>query len=662
MATTSGLTSDLQNVTLREGATVTADFKLKISPIKQEIVVTATGVEETAFESFQIVDSLDSFDLAEKGATAIGEVLENEPGVAKRSFGPGASRPIIRGFDGDRVLVLQDGVRTGSLASQSGDHGEPIDVLQLERLEVLKGPATLLYGSNAVGGVVNAVSGHHEMGATAHDGFRGFFTGIGGSANRHGGGGLGFEYGKNNWMFWASAGNQKTGDYKTPIGTIANSQTRISTGSAGFSISDTATFFSMSYQYDDGRYGVPSIESAEGEEHTEEEQHLADIDYIRRNLRLSGGLRDTGSFVNNVRASLNLSGWRHLELEKTSEETEAATTFKNKTYSFQTFFDQLHTGRLSGTFGVSGLHRDYTVFGEEALTPPVDQNIFSAFAMEEFDLEHWKLQFGGRVENTRYNAFGLPNRSFTGFSGSVGAHIPTWTGGAFVANFTHSHRAPAVEELYNNGPHLGNLTFEIGNPDLKRERSDGVDLSLRHIGNRTKLEGNLFVYHITDFVFLAPTDEEEDGLVVANYDQGGSRFFGTEISVDFGIHANLWVNGGIDYVNAELKDTNTPLPRIPPLRGRFGFDGRYKGLSVRPELAMAKDQNRIFPTETRTAGYTVVNLTASYTLPQQHFSHYFAMSVFNIGDRLYRNHVSFIKDIAPEIGRGVRATYSVKFF
>jgi iron complex outermembrane receptor protein len=234
--------------------------------------------------------------------------------------------------------------------------------------------------------------------------------------------------------------------------------------------------------------------------------------------------------------------------------------------------------------------------------------------------------------------------------------------GAFVANYTHSYRAPALEELYNNGPHPGNLTFEVGDPNLKHESGDGVDFSLRHINDRLRAEANFYYYNMTNFVFLAPTGEEEDGLRVANYSQGNTRYRGTELVLNASVHPNLWVDLGLDYVSAELKTTKTPLPRIPPLRGHIGIEGRYRGFSVKPELVMANKQDKVFTNETETPGYTVVNLTAAYTLPARHFSHHFALNAFNLGDRLYFNHVSFIKDLAPEIGRGVRFTYSVRFF
>jgi iron complex outermembrane receptor protein len=271
------------------------------------------------------------------------------------------------------------------------------------------------------------------------------------------------------------------------------------------------------------------------------------------------------------------------------------------------------------------------------------------------------------VENNRYNpeptdARGvLPSRSFTGFSGAAGIRVPTWTGGAFVANYSHSFRAPALEELYNLGPHRGNLAFEIGNPNLTRELGDSIDFGVRHSSKRLRFEANGFYYHMRDFVFLAPTGAEEEGLIVADYDQANARFVGTEAKVETALHSAVWLNMGLDYVNAELTADNTPLPRIPPLRGRVGLEFRYKGLLLNPEVVMSNHQDRIFPTETATAGFALFNLSGSYLLTRGHAAHILSFNFFNLGDTVYRNHLSFIKDFAPEMGRGLRITYTLRF-
>jgi iron complex outermembrane receptor protein len=653
-----GFPDSVMRVSVKPGETATLDFRLQLGP-REKITVTATGSEQSTFEAIQAVTTMDSVQLAERAHPGVGEVLEKQPGVAKRSFGPGSSRPVIRGFDGDRVLVLQDGVRTGSLGSQSADHGEPIDVLSLERLEVVKGPATLLYGSNAMGGVVNAVTGHDY----SHAGIRGYFTGIAGTTNSQGGVSGGLEYGIGNWMFWGNGSGQRTGDYDTPIGEVPNSKSRSSSGLGGIGWYGQQSFFSATYGYDNRRYGVPFAASFEGgeEEGGEEEpgeMETIDVAMRRHDLRFNGGLRDLNGFIDAFRLSLDYSDYRHRELEGDA----VGTTFNNKHFAYRGVFDQRRSAASSGSFGFSGLLRDYETTGAEALAPPVDQSAFALFILEEIAVERVKFQFGGRFEHNSYDAVGLRDRSFTGFSGAAGFRAPLWENGAFVANYTHSYRAPALEELYNNGPHIGNLTFERGNVNLTRERADGIDLSLRHSSSRVRAEANFFYYSLDDFVFLAPTGEIEDGLPVADFLQQDSRFLGTEVTLDVAIHPRVWLNSGLDYVDAELRNGGGPLPRIPPLRGRLGLDVSYRALSVRPEVIMVADQDQTFVMETRTAGYTLFNVSASYAVPRQHFAHIFSVNAFNLGDRLYRNHLSFIKDLAPEIGRGVRFSYALRFF
>ena len=648
------LSDQSQTVTITPGAVVTADFKLRLSPVKQEVTVTATGQEQTTFDAIQTVAALDTVDLALKSETSLGEVLDGQPGVAKRAFGPGPSRPVIRGFDGDRVLIMQDGLPTGTLSSQSGDHGETVDPSSLEWLEVVKGPATLLYGSNALGGVVNAITGHHQVHTNPHQGLRGYVTALGGSNNGHGGGSGGFEFGYKDWLVWGNGGGQRTGDYQTRLGPVVNSGTRVVNSSAGFGRYGNKPFFDVGYNYQEGRYGVPFASQLAGEEQVAR----VNLETRRHNVRVTGGFNHLGQWVDSFRISLNYSGYEHREIE----DGETGTIFHNKQVVYRGAFEEKRSSRHNGSLGFQGLHREYRTTGAEALSPPVNQNGFAAFTLQEFDLERLRLQFGARVENNRYDPAGLKSRSFTGFSGGVGAHVPLWRGGAFVANYTYSYRAPALEELYNHGPHLGTLTFEIGNPDLQRERSNGIDLAVRHQSSRLHAEANYFYYRIGDFVYLAPTGDIEGGLPEANYAQADTRFTGTELGLEMGLHRKVWLDLGLDYVDAKLRGRDLHLPRIPPLRGRAGLDFRLGNLSVKPELLLADAQTRIFSTETRTAGYALFNLGATYTLPRQHFAHIFGVNLFNAGDRLYRNHLSFIKDLAPEIGRGVRVTYTVRFF
>ena len=666
--------SDLSRIIdIPSGAALQADFQLTIASIQEQVTVTASGTEQSVFESFQTVNSVGSTRIAERASTSLGEVLETETGVAKRSFGPGSSRPVIRGFDGDRVLVLQDGVRSGSVGSQSGDHGETVDPLSAERIEVVKGPGTLLYGSNALGGVVNVIGHHDDEG---HDGVRGFFNVVGASADEQAGVAGGIEYGIRKWLLRGNLSAQRTGDFQTPIGRIPNSATRSNSESFGLGYYGDKAYLSGTFGLDIRRYGIPFAAlfeepPKEGELPVVDDE--IDIRARRYNGRITGGFRNLeNQFLSAVQYNIDYTDYRHKEIERADGIDEVGTIFDNKTLSYRSLFEQAKRGRLTGRFGFEGFNRKYEVNGAEQLIQGrVTHNAFSVFGLEELNFDRVKFQFGGRVESNRYNpeSLDLVDRSFTGFSGGAGINVALWRGGAFIANYSHSFRAPALEELYNRGPHIGNVTFEIGNNDLRNERSNGIDLSLRHQSDKIRITGDAFYYRISDFVFLAPQDEDGDGqidtmdgLPVARYEQSDASYFGAELNGE--VTFNKYVGGfvSLDFVRARLVDDGLDLPRIPPARARVGLDLRYKNLRVRPEALFTADQNKIFPLETRTAGYGIVNVAGSYTIGRQHFAHIFTFNAYNLTDRLYRNHVSFIKELVPEIGRGLRVGYTVRFF
>ena len=649
-----GFADIAKTIVLVNGANAGIDFQIQITGVKEQVTVSANGTEQSTFDAIASVNSVDSNKIIERAAVGLGEVLDNESGVSKRSFGPGNSRPVIRGFDGDRVKVTTDGVSVGSLASQSGDHSEPIDTLALERIEVVKGPATLLYGSSAIGGVVNAISGHDEG---VHPGIRGYFSTLGGINNKQAAVSGGIEYGLKNWMFWGNGSGQRTSDYRAGgnFGRVFNTFTRSSSGDGGFGYYTKKAFFTTNYNYYQNRYGIPL-------DFREDDPELRSLRARRHDLKFTGGLTDLNLFVTGAKFTVDFSNYRHQELVG----DEVGTTFSNKVYSYRGVFDQKKYGSLTGRFGFEGFHRNYGTVGSEVLiNGPVKQNAFSVFGLEELTYERVTIQFGGRVENNRYNPAdtNLIKRDFTGFSGAVGARFKLWEGGAFVANYSHSFRAPALEELYNNGPHDGTLSFEVGNPNLKAETNNGLDFSLRQQSGRIRAEANFYYYALNNFVFLAPRGNisQPSGLPFADYLQGNSRFTGTELSLDYTANKYLNVITGFDYVNARLKDGRY-LPRIAPLRGRIGLDAHYKDLSVRPEFVAVGRQDRVFDNETPTAGYGVFNIAGSFVLPSKHFANIFTVNAYNLTDKLFFNHISFIKDISPEIGRGVRFGYTVRFF
>ena len=688
------LTAGRQTVTVEPGGIVTADFVLGLSPVHEEVTVTASaGGTETTFEAFNAVTTVDSFDVARESAAGLGDALRNEPGIAIRSFGPGAARPIIRGFDGDRVLILEDGVRTGDLGSESGDHGVAVDPNSAERIEIVRGPATLLYGSNAVGGLVNVITPHESTRASLLEGTRAQLSADLGSANAQAGTNVGLQHARNGMRYWAGGSTRRTGDYATPLGTVENSATESANARAGVGWSGDRLFASAGVTLNDGRYGVPFAGEFHGHHEVHSDGHGDDpggeaaiaLDWQRRALRFDVGLQGLANrVVEGVQLSLNAIDWGHDELEIEGGNENVGTRYDNRVYILRADVDQRQTEHLSGRFGAWTQIRDFEAAGVEALAPRTDLSSFAAFAYEELSLGRFRVQFGGRVDRDNYHvaeraggdadddghdghdhgvleAPDARDRGFAGASASVGLHADLGAGNALVSNLTRSHRAPAIEELYNFGPHVGTLSFDVGNPDLDAESTLGLDLSLRHRGDGVRADLNFFVYDIDNFIFGNRTGEVADNLPVFNILQGDSRFRGFDARGSTRLAGRTWLTLGLGYVDARLTTTGEALPRIPPLRGTVDLDIPYGGFTLTPQLEFAARQADVFRGETETGRYSVVNVRASYVWPRQDTAHVLSFTGYNLTNELYRNHTSYIKDLAPEMGRGVRASYAVRF-
>src|SRR5882762_545740 len=321
----------------------TINFTLTLAPVSEQVTVTATGSAEAVNSSYQAVTSVGALELAQRNPASIGEALEYQLGVAKRSFGPGSGRPVIRGFDGDRVLVLQNGLRLGGIASQSADEVEPIDVLSLDRVEIVKGPATLLYGSNAIGGVVNGISTNDIY----QKGLSGYLTGFGGTNNWQAGASGGFKYGVGNFLIFGSGGAQKANNYRTPQGTVLNSFARTGNASGGAGWFPRKGWLVFNYSFDRRRYGIPV------------EPGTIDLEYLkmrRHSYEVKAGLRDLHGFFENVDIALSYNDYKVREFEFESDEnvTKLDSIAANKNFNYRANLNQRRHGKLSGSFGFSG--------------------------------------------------------------------------------------------------------------------------------------------------------------------------------------------------------------------------------------------------------------------------------------------------------------------
>ncbi len=720
------LTAALQTVDIVAGETATVGFELSLSPVREEVTVTASasvGAEAT-LRTFNSVSTVDSFDIAREAPSTIAEALEDEPGIANRSFGPGASRPVIRGFGGDRVLIIEDGIPTGDLSATSDHHGMTVDPNSAERIEIVRGPATLLYGSSVVGGLINIITPHaayrnlltppESYGESLIDGTRAQTGADTGSANRQTGTYANLQHSRGNMLYWASGAKRRTGDYNTPEGPVFNTAAELANARTGLGYFGDRAFASLSLTFEDSRFGLPFEEMfhshgqvGDGHDHAHDDEEEAgggddvaiDLTSRRRVGRFDLGLRNLDNdFLQGVRTGFHVIDVADDHVDTMGGADNVASRLRNRNYIKRTLFYQRQLGRFTGRFGTELKFRDFNATGAEALAPRTDQSTFSVFGYEEVTFGRYRLQFAGRAERTDYRTaarIGLPgqddvnhqgddaddhghnhgheaedehqleppdprDRQFFGVSASVGLHADLGPATAFVTNLMQSHRVPALQELYNFGPHLGN--FEIGNPDLEAETTHGLDLSLRHRSGRVGTDLNFYVYDIDNFTFGDHTTEVVNNLRVLDIVQGDSRFVGFDARGSVRVGGQAWASLGIGYVNATLTSTNEAVPRIPPLRATLGVDIPYGAFTLSPELMFAARQDRVFRDETTTPGYAVLNLDASYIWPRQHMAHVLSFTGYNLTNALYRNHMSFIKDLAPEMGRGVKVGYSLRFF
>ena len=638
-------------------------------PIDPELhyteVVSVSPQARSQFESYQPTSVLAGQDLSRQLQGTVGATLASQPGVAERSFGPGPSRPVIRGLDGDRVLILEDGQRVGDLSSQSGDHGVTVNPAGSTRIEVVRGPATLLYGANAIGGLVNVIS--ETIPTQRVNGASGGFTVDLGTAASEGGGAADVVWGNNKWALHASGSGRRSGDVDTPEGEIANTQSRSGAGSLGVAFTGDRAYFGGSYGYDDTKYGVPFIE--EGQIQLTPRRHMFGL--------RTGAERLNGPF-DSVRLLAGYRSYRHEELEG----TEVGTRFENDTFDVNLQAHQAKFGRLTGTIGASILTRDFNAIGEEALSPPVGEKSFAVFAYEELSWPHVTLQFGGRLNHATFRPEGgLPARDFTDGSGSIGLLFRPQAANdrlTFALSLAHASRNPALEELYFFGPHPGNFAFEIGNADLDSERALGFDASVRWQSGKFTGEFTYFRNSIDDYIFRNPISEEEfeekygdrheeDG----EHDHGEFPFIefvaadsmlqGVEAHADFEAFPGFFVELGYDIVRGELREGNRPLPRIPPTRFRGGLRYQKNALQAGGELIAAAKQDRVFGEETPTDGYNLIKLFAAYSFGTDSITHTITARLDNATNELYRNHLSLIKDFVSEMGRNFKLVYSVRF-
>jgi iron complex outermembrane receptor protein len=639
----------------------------------------------------------------------LGDTLTRLPGVSATSFSPGASRPVLRGFQGERIRVLTDGIGSIDVSNTSADHAVTIDPLTSERIEVLRGPAVLLFGGQAIGGAVNVID--RRIPRTVPDNGAHFdATGVYGSAadERSVGAAADLALGNGGLVLHVDGSFRKTDDVEVggfvlspelraeqleiaeeeaaeghleeaaearelarQRGRLPNSATEQKTAGAGLALIRDTFSLGASVSWFDSQYGVPSRpgaghhheEEGEEEEGAEEHGHEAvtiGLEQVRVDLR--GEFELAGGFLDKIRLRLGAAGYEHTEFEG----EEVGTVFKSDGAEGRLELVQRDRNGWRGASGIQYFSRDFEAIGAEAFVPPNETRQLGIFTLQEFELGKIGLEAAARYERTDVGSQPVGvDRKFNAFSAAAGASYELARRTKIGVNFSHTERAPSAEELFSNGPHIASQSFELGDANLAKEKSWGAEAYVRVQSDRFSLGATAFANWFDDFIFQADTGEEEDELPVFQYFQRGARYYGFELEAS----ARLFEAGGYrfvvdavtDYVRATVSEGGGPVPRIPPLRLLGGLEAQSDRIDGRVEVEWVDDQERLAAFENRTDGHTLVNASIAWRPWGKERETSLILSANNLFDVDARRHASFTKDFVPLAGRDVRVSARFSF-
>ncbi len=648
------------------GADITISIVMTASPLRlQAVSVTASPTGTDPERVAQATVEVSGLALQRALASSIAQTLGQEPGVSVRFDGP-ATMPVIRGLTGDRILVLQDGARTADLSSASADHASTVDPLAASRIEVVRGPASLLYGNNALGGVVNVISNDIPTSVPTH--LEGYFGAIGSTGAPGGATTLSLT----NRLSDAWALNLRGGlQSASPIrvgggGELGNTQARNVTGNAALGyVGQRATVGGSVSNYT-FNYGLPHPPG------DDEEIHIA-------GNRLSAAIRATvntrSRAIPLVKVDAGAQDYHHDEL---SAEGEVGTAFKLKTQTLNASA-KTHVGRVRGSVGAQLLGKQYAATGDEALTPAANSTGFGAFFYQELPLRGDgaselvpMLSFGGRFDvyeiasksgDPKFGAARTVDVSSP--SGSIGLSMPLGALATLSANAALAFRAPTVEELFSNGVHEASGSYDLGNASLRAEQSRGFEAVLRVGTGTVSGSASAYVNNISNYVFPDVTrDTIVDGedMPLAIYAQGDARLSGFEGSVEVRATQRLVLGAMGDYVKGSFSDDGTALPFMPPARvgGSARWDDGRRNIGV--ELRHGFEQDRSTGgSDIPTASYTLLNASAGINIIAGGRVHSITLRVDNVGDTKYFDATSRIKEFAPNPGRNMALVYKVLF-
>jgi iron complex outermembrane recepter protein len=654
----------------------------------EEVIVTATALDVARSKTVQGVSVVSRDELIATMGSGLGETLARQPGVSSTFFGAGASRPIIRGLGEDRIRILSDGIGQIDASAISPDHSAAAEGLEAQKIEILRGPAALAYGGNAIGGVVNVIDGRipdarpdkpligqlYAGGATGLDSMEAaggataqlgpFLVRAEGFARDSG------DFSIPGFALSPAKRAEKIAEGEDPAGfargAAPNSFAEAQSGALGVSVVEDWGFLGVSYRRLKQLYGIPEAAKEEAPDPLAApaifDGPRIDLKQNRVDLR---GLWKGEGFVRAVRGQASWVDYGHSEIEETGE---TGTRFSNEGYEGRVEVTHAPIFGLTGVIGVNGFKTDFAAVGEEAFITPTRTTDYGLFLVERFERDRWALEAGARVEKREVQNAANPDRDFTLVSGSFGGSFRPIDALTLTAYVTSTERAPTETELYANGAHLATAAFEIGDPALKSERGVGAESGARLTTGRFSLEAHIYRTQFDRFIALVPDGTVEDGLPVFRFAQRDATLTGGEIDASFAAikrdDLNLRLEAGYDIVRGEF-DAGGNLPRIPPQRVTLAADGDLIAagakFGARVEWQRLDDQNRVAALETPTPGADVVNALLRFQPRADSDRLLVLLDARNLSDEEVRVHSSFVKDLLPRPGRSVRLAISSKF-
>ena len=636
-------------------------------------------------------DVLANRELKRKLADSIGATVAGEPGIHNSSFGVAVGRPVIHGLGGARVRVMEDRIDAMDVSVTSGDHAVTVDPFIADRVEIFKGSGTLLYGSGAIGGVVDTHTG--RIPHTVPEELGGKLS-LGWADNADAGKGLfRLDGGAGSFAWHLDGFRRDAGDYEIPgfaesallrameeedheeeqeiLGVLPGSGLDVMGGSAGLSLVGKRGFIGVALSNLDAEYGIPGHgdahgheeEGQEGEEEEHEEEGTPFIDLKQTRVDFEAALADPLPGFLNLNVRLGVNDYEHAEVEPSGE---VGTAFDNQAWEARVELTHGPAAGWEGAFGLQLADRSFTVVGEEALTPPVDTSSLGVFWVGQRSFEDFEFEAGVRLESVEHEPEVGDGKEFTTVSASLGAIIPldaAWTASVLA---DYSSRAPVGEELFSEGPHLATQSFEIGDPEIQDEQALNFSATLRGDGARWSFAGTVYYTSFADFIYQAATGEERDGLIVRRFAQADATFTGLDLEASFTVaewgDAQLELTGLFDMVSAELDVSgNDNLPRIPPSRAGIGLQFDSGGFSANLDYVRASKQDSVADYELPTGGYEDLRVYLSYEIETgKRLTEVYLRGRNLTGDE-QRKHTSIIKDLAPDPDRTIEAGVRFRF-